>query len=88
MKIKQGFILRELLDQWVVMPVGQMATDYQYMIALNETGAGLWKQLASHVSADQLVDWMCGEYEVERELARTDVNVFLKSAREKGVLEE
>ena len=46
MKIKNGFILRNFSDAYVVVAVGEAAKDFNGMITLNETGAFLWKTLA------------------------------------------
>ena len=46
MKIKNGFILRNVSDAYVVVAVGEAAKDFNGMITLNETGAFLWKTLA------------------------------------------
>lgn len=44
MKIKEGFILRTIAGQHVVVPTGQHL-DLSLMITLNETGAFLWEKL-------------------------------------------
>ena len=88
MKLKPGFVLREILEEWMVMPVGEPSTRFPYMISLNETGAGLWKQLQVDTTEPALVEWLTGEYDVTREVAQADVARFLADARAKGVLDE
>ena len=39
MKIKDGFVLRQVADTWVVMPLGQQSLDFDGMLTLNDTGA-------------------------------------------------
>ena len=45
MKIKEGFVLRQVADQWMAVPIGSMAEKVHGLIALNETGADIWKIL-------------------------------------------
>ena len=42
MKIKNGFVLRVVGGESVVVPVGEMSKKFHGMINLNETGAFLW----------------------------------------------
>lgn len=39
MKVKQGFMLREIANNYVVVPVGKAAIDFNGIITLNQTGA-------------------------------------------------
>ena len=43
--LKDGFVLRQVADTWVVMPLGQVSLDFNGMLTLNETGALLWQAL-------------------------------------------
>ena len=45
MKIKEGFMLRQVAGQHIVMPLGQKALDFNCAITLNESGAFLWSVL-------------------------------------------
>ena len=44
MKLKEGFLMRQVAGQTVVLPSGD-ELDLNMMITLNDTGAFLWKQL-------------------------------------------
>ena len=46
MKIKEGFILRQVAGTWVVLATGADTIDFNGMIKLNDTGAMLWNLLA------------------------------------------
>ena len=43
MKIKNGFVVRKVGGESVVVPVGEMSKEFHGMINLNETGAFLWE---------------------------------------------
>ena len=76
MKIKKGFVIRKVGDAHVVVPVGELSKTFHGMINLNETGAFLWKFFTEDHTIDEGVTALCGEYEVDEEKARIDVEKF------------
>ena len=53
---------------------------------MDETATFLWGALAKPRSEAELVEALCGEYEVDAETAVRDVRGFLAALREKGLL--
>ena len=88
MKIKEGFLLRRVGDNHIVVPVGSQSVDFRCIITLNETGAFLWEQLQKSASAEDLVQALLGEYDVPAEVAVRDVETYLAALTEKGLLDE
>ena len=78
MKIKEGFILRTVCDESLVVPVGEASVDFKNVIKLNETGAFLWKLLEQDTNVDEMTD---------EETARTDILAFCDRLDEAGILE-
>ena len=78
MKLKSGFVLRQVADTWVVMPLGQKSLDFNGMLTLNDTGALLWKVLEKGGSREEMADALTEEYDVSREVALADTEVFLE----------
>ena len=87
MKIKNGFVLRVVGGESVVVPVGEMSKKFHGMINLNETGAFLWKFFTEEHTVDEGVQALLNEYEVEESLARTDVETFVKTIVDNGFAE-
>ena len=87
MKIKNGFVLRVVGGESVVVPVGEMSKKFHGMINLNETGAFLWKFFTEEHTVDEGVQALLNEYEVEELLARTDVETFVKTIVDNGFAE-
>ena len=56
MKLKKNFLLRQVADTWVVMPIGQEMLDFNGMLTLNETGALLWQTLEKGGDREALAD--------------------------------
>lgn len=88
MKIKEGFIKRQVGERVVVVPIGEAAKNFHGMINLNETGGELWDLLKENTDEDKLLESMLEIYEIEPEQAQKSMEAFLKKLRETGVLEE
>lgn len=87
MKLNENFVLRQVADTWVVLPVGQASVDFNGMLTLNDSGVLLWKALEQGGGVEQLADALCAEYEVERATALADAGEFLDKLKEIGCLE-
>ena len=86
MKLKEGFLLREVAGQMVAVPTaGDL--DLNMMITLNGTGAFLWEKLQSEISEDGLVSALLDEYDVDEATARRSVEAFVGRLRENGFIE-
>lgn len=86
MKLKDGFILRQVAGQAVVLPGGDVL-DLNMMITLNETGAFLWERLMEETSEDALVAALLAEYDVDEATARAAVVAFVQKLNDNGFLE-
>lgn len=87
MKIKNGYMLREVAGEAVVVPTGEATLNFQGIISLNETGTLLWKELEQGCEKKDLVQALLDEYEVDAETAEKDVNEFLKRADDAGLID-
>ena len=88
MKLKENFILRQVADTWVVLPLGDAAVDFSGMLTLNESGAMLWRVLEQGADLEKLTAALLDEYEVSRQQAMADVDIFLNKLLQAGCLEE
>jgi len=88
MKIKDGFILKEIAGSFVVVPVGDDLVDFTLMITTNETGAFLWNCLSQDRSEQELVTMLKAEYEgADDAQLEADVAEFVATLKENSVLE-
>jgi hypothetical protein len=89
MKIKKGFVLREVCGEQVIMGEGIGALDFGRLLCLNETAAWLWKQaeLQGDFTVDSLAQALCGEYDVSAEQAKIDVAAIVAEWQKVDVLE-
>ena len=87
MKLKENFVLRQISQTWIVLPVGEETVNFSGMLKLNETGAMLWKKLEQGCNAAALAQALTQEYEVSQEQAESDVEQFLRGLRDAGCLD-
>lgn len=88
MRIKKGFILREIAGTWVVVPVGERVVEFNGLVSLNESGAVLWKRLEEEVEDDQeMIELLTNTYDIDECTARNDVTKFLQMIKEKEFME-
>lgn len=85
MKIKDGFILRSVAGQTVVLPTGD-ELDLNMMITLNETGTFLWEHLQQETDEAALVSALLAEYDVDEATAAKAVAGFVAKLNDNGFL--
>lgn len=88
MKIKPGFVLRNLVGEHVVMPTGNNIGKFDATIVLNEVAAFVWEKLQQPVSREDLLEAVLTDFEVDRETACRDLDALIAQFREFGVLDE
>ena len=89
MKIKKGFVLRDVCGEQVIMGEGIGALDFGHLLCLNETATWLWKQAEQQgeFTVDSLAEALCGEYDVGAEQAKADVAAIVAEWQKVNVLE-
>lgn len=85
MKLKNGFVLREVSGSVVVVPTGD-DLDLNMMITLNGTGRFLWEQLEKGAQKEDLLRAMLSEYDVEEETAKAHIDAFCEKLEKYGFL--
>ena len=86
MKIKKGFILRQVAGQSVALPCGD-TLDLNMMITLNGTGAFLWEKLQEESTQEALVAALLAEYDVDEETACKSVAAFVEKLKSHDFLD-
>ncbi len=87
MKIKNGFLLRQVGEQNVVVAVGEESRNFNGIIRLNETGRFLWENLQQDIPEKELVRIMLLEYDIDGATAEADVHNFIETLKEADLLE-
>lgn len=86
MKLKEGFMLRQIAGENVVVPLDE-DMDRNMMITLNNTGRLLWQKLEEGADLDQLTDALTGAYQVDEATAAAHAAAFVKKLEEHNFLQ-
>lgn len=87
MRIKEGFVVREVAGETIALPTGNNAA-LNMMISLNTTGAFLWRELEQESTEESLVKALLNEYDVDEASARNSVKAFIRTLQANGFLSE
>ena len=77
-KIKEGFLLRKVAGDHVVVPVGEAGKVFHGMIRLNDTGALFCGEQCrkGKTTKEQVLQAMAEKYEVDESVAADDLDRF------------
>ena len=87
MKINEGFEVRTVCGEHMMVAMGEKNIDFSHVIAFNETSVFIWNQmLAGKDTIDDVAKAVTEEYEVDFETARKDVETLVKQLAEYGAI--
>ncbi len=88
MKIKDGFVLRTIGDNYMVVGEGLAQIDFNKIVSLNSTAAYLWKNvLGKDFDTQTLTDLLLAEYDVDKDTALKDAAALVQKWVEAGLIE-
>ena len=87
MRIKENLVLKEIAGAYVVLPVGAATIDFTGILSLNESGTMLWRLLEKGATREELVKAITSEYDVEEDVAFSDVDEFIAKITEADCLD-
>ena len=89
MKIKEGFILRSICGEFIVVGEGLAQVNFNKMLSMNESAAWLWKEIeGKEFTRQDLVGLLLDKYEVTEEQASADVDKLVNTWLKEGVVTE
>ncbi|MGN1129886.1 MAG: PqqD family protein [Ruminococcus sp.] len=87
MKIKDGFMLRQFGENYIVVAVGDDAEDFNKLITLNTVGAFIYNLMKNDVTYEEIVSAVLDKYEADRETVENDINTFLADGKKAGLID-
>ena len=86
MKLKKDFILREIMGDVVIVPINQSTSQFNGLITVNELGKFIWENLEKVQDENDLLQLILDEYEVERDVAKKDLDEFLQVLKDMDII--
>lgn len=87
MKAKDGFVMRTIVDEYMIMPTGANISRFDGTVVLNAVSAFLWEKLQTPTTRTELLNALLEEYDVPKETAEKDLDALLQRFAEYGLIE-
>ena len=88
MKIKTGFVLREMCGENIVAAEGLENINFNKLISLNESAAYLWKELeGKEFTIEEMAELLIARYGIDKELATKDSSNLCDAWIKAGIAE-
>lgn len=88
MPINQNYILKNVGQDYMLIPLVGEAMDVSKVYNLTETGAFIYQQLCLNKGVEEIAEAMCHEYKVTQEQAAKDIVVFIEKLKKMGIYED
>ena len=88
MKLRGEFVVRQVMDNTVAIPVGQAALQLNGMILLNDVSKIIWEALEQGADLETIVTAVTDVFDVSATEARTDILDFIEKLRKMQLLDE
>lgn len=85
MKIKESFIIKEVLDNYILI---DLSGEFKDVIKLNETSKTIVEYLQQGFSKDEIINKMIEEYKVEKEIVEKDFNELVNKLKELHIIND
>lgn len=86
MRIKDGYVLRQVAGNSIVIAVGEEALNFNGIITINGAGAFLWNLLSDGADKEMLLSAMLKEYDIDKKTASDDIDEFIKKLKDADLL--
>lgn len=89
MRINEGFVLREICDEHIIIGTGIENIDFSRVISLNDSAAYLWNSVKdSDFTLEKMVSLLMEEYDVDEVTALADATALVHQWISVGVVSE
>ena len=88
MKACDGFVLRNITGEWLLMPTGDRIGTFRGSVLMNELSAFVWEKLQAPTTRSELLSEILDAYEIDEDKATADLGALLEDLKQMGVIEE
>ncbi len=86
MKIRDGFILKNIANTNVVVAVGDATKYLSGTITLNDSGLLIWKELEKGCEKDRLIELILENYDTDAKTAEKDIDAFISTLKKHEII--
>lgn len=88
MRIKDGFVLRDVASSTMVIAVGERSKNFKGMIKMNKTAKDIWLYIEQGLDLDQIVFNMSKKYDESEDKIKEDVLNIISILLKHDIIEE
>jgi hypothetical protein len=89
MRIKQDYVLKQIGEDIIIVPIKNEAIRFNGIITVNKTAKFMFLTLqAEDLSSEELIKRVMNNYEVDETIAKRDVLAFIEKCQKNGLLNE
>lgn len=88
MKIKDGFILKDVAGSKIVIATGSARLDFNGVMTFNDVGAAVFNLLDGTRTVDEIASKIAADYGVDETMVKTDVEKLIEKMRNHNLIEE
>lgn len=85
---KQGYVLRNIMGEYMLFPAGTEMQQFKGAILLNELSAFIWNKLQTPIEFENLLSAILKEYDVDEEQLKCDLTGIINTFSEYGIIEK
>lgn len=87
-QVNPDIIVRQIGDEWLLIPTGEFAQHFNGMISLNEFSHFVWQQLEQPLSVREVLNAVQAEYEDEDNTMEIEVRRLMEDYVNLGLFRE
>ena len=88
MRTNENYVLREIDEESILIPIGEASEHLNGMIHLTPTAAFICKEVDNSNSLEEIIQKLMEKYEVTEEIAKRDVYGFLTELYKRNMVLE
>lgn len=88
MKVKDGYILKKVAGENIVIATGEARLSFNGIITFNEVGSEVFTRLDGTKTVSQIVDEIASLYNAPKDIIENDINNLIEKMRNHGLIEE
>lgn len=88
MKIKDGFILKDVAGSKIVIATGAQRINFNGVITFNDVGAEVFNMLDGTNSVEDIVSKISADYNVDSNMVKNDVEKLIEKMRKHNLIDE
>lgn len=85
MPISDNFILKNVGEEFMIIPLSDGGVDFSKVYNVSSTGAFIYEQLKENKTIDEIANRMVEEYEVSFEVVQKDILEFVDELKKRGI---